>query len=133
MDCACGYFLQDSLLVGKWSPHAGIIGDPVFQIIVPTKFCSAVLQIAHDESGHSGVSKTYNRVLRHFFWPRLKKDVSSYIKMCHVCQLTAKLNQVLKPIPLSPIVVASEPFKYLIIDCVGPLPCSRAGSAHSSQ
>lgn len=68
--------------------------------------------------------------MRQFFWPRLKKDVSAYIKTCHVCQLISKPNQTLKPCPLSPIVVASEPFEHLIIDCVGPLPKSKAGSSY---
>ena len=127
-DCACGYFIQDSLLVRKWLPHVGIVGDPVLQVVVPTTLRSAVLKVAHDESGHSGVRKTYDRVLRQFFWPRLKKDVSAYVKTCHVCQLTSKPNQTLKPSPLNPIVIASEPFEHLIIDCVGPLPRSKSGS-----
>lgn len=47
-----------------------------------------------------------------------------------MCQLTPKLNQVLKPVPLKPIVTASEPFEHLVIDCVGPLPKSKSGSAY---
>lgn len=42
VDSAWGDFLQDLLLVRKWLPHAGLDGDPVFQIAVPTKFRSAV-------------------------------------------------------------------------------------------
>lgn len=129
-DCVCGYFIQDSLLVRKWTPHAGVVGDPVFQVVVPAKLRPAVLKFAHDETGHSGVRKTYDRVLRQFFWPRLKRDVSAYIKTCHVCQLISKPNQVLKPCPLKPIVCASEPFEHLIVDCVGPLPRSKTGSQY---
>ncbi len=32
--------------------------------------------------------------------------------------------------PLSPIAVTSKPFEHLIIDCVGPLPPSKSGSAY---
>lgn len=60
----------------------------------------------------------------------MKRDIFSCIKMCHVCQLTAKPNQTLKPFPLSPISVVSEPFEHLIIDCVGPLPKSKSGSCY---
>lgn len=71
--------------------------------------------------------KTYLNVLRHFFWPRVKRDVALYIKTCHVCQLTGKPNQGIKPAPLQPIPAVSEPFERLIVDCVGPLPCAKSG------
>ena len=129
LDSACGYFLQDSLLVRKWVQHSGsFVGDPTFQTVVPSKLRQSVLKVAHDESGHSGVRKTYDRVLRHFFWPRMKKDVSVFIKTCHTCQLTDKPNQTLKPVPLCPIPAISQPFEHLVIDCVGPLPRSKSGA-----
>ena len=75
----------------KWVPHGpDFVGDPIFQIVVPSKFHSVVLQVSHDECGHMGVRKTYDRILRYFFWPRLKRDVASCIKTCHTCQLTGK-------------------------------------------
>lgn len=61
--------------------------------------------------------KTYDRIVRRFFWPQLKQDVSSFIKKCHVCQITGKPNQ---KIPVAP----AGPFEHLLVDCVGPLPCS---------
>lgn len=84
-----GYFLQEDMLVRKWVPcEADFVGEPVFQVVVPENFCHLVLKIAHDDSGHLGVKKTYDRVLHYFFWPKIKRDVSSYIKTCHTCQLT---------------------------------------------
>lgn len=106
------------------------VGDPVIQIVLPSKFRKSVLRLAHDESGHWGVKKTYDRVLRHFFWPRLKKDVAAYIKTCHTCQLNGKPNQSIKPAPLFPIPAVGQPFEHLIIDCVGLLPCSRSGAIY---
>ncbi len=63
------------------------------------------------------LKKTYDRILRHFFGPKLKADVSKYIKTCHNCQLTGKPNQKIKPAPLLPIPAVSPPFEHLIIDC----------------
>ena len=128
---AHGYLLQNELLVRKWVPHGdGGIGDPIYQIVVPVKFHEVVLRLSHDDAGHMGVGKTYNRVLRHFFWPRLKKSVAAYIKTCHTCQLTGKPNQTIKVAPLRPIPAVSQPFEHLIIDCVGPLPRSRSGAVY---
>ncbi len=73
---------------------------------------------------------TYDRILRQFYWPSLKKDILSFIRTCHTCQVTGKPNQLLKPVPLSPIAVTNKPFEHLIIDCVGPLPPSISGNAY---
>ncbi|XP_039531236.1 uncharacterized protein LOC120481582 [Pimephales promelas] len=129
---AQGYFLQDGMLVRKWIPHGSdFAGDPILQVVVPEKYRSLVLESSHDKfAGHFGVRKTYDRILRHFFWPKLKKDVSQYIKTCHTCQLIGKPNQKIKPAPLFPIPAVSPPFEHLIIDCVGPLPRSKSGSIY---
>lgn len=128
---ASGYFLQNKVLVRKWVPQGmDCVGDPVIQIVVPTKYRNDVLKCSHDQSGHLGVGKTYRHILRYFFWPRLKRDVAAYIRTCHTCQLTGKPNQCIKPAPLFPIPAVDKPFEHLIIDCVGPLPRSKSGSEY---
>lgn len=89
-----------------------------------------MLEVAHDHSGHSGVRKPYDCILRYFFWPRIKCDISAYVKQCHTCQLTSKPNQKITAAPLHPIPAIGEAFEYLIIDCVGPLPSSKLGSKY---
>ncbi|KAL2094915.1 hypothetical protein ACEWY4_009634 [Coilia grayii] len=74
-----------------------------------------------------GVRKTYDRVTRHCYWPRIKRDIAAHVKTCHVCQLTGKPNQMPKPVPLRPISPAPRPFEHLVVDCVGPLPRSKTG------
>lgn len=127
---ATGYFIHDEVLLRKWlaqSEESG--GESQVQVVVPEKFRDVVLQLAHgDIAGHLGVKKTYDRVLRHFYWPLLKKSVSRFIKTCHTCQVTGKPNQPLRPAPLYPIPSVEQPFEHLLIDCVGPLPPSKSGS-----
>lgn len=81
-------------------------------------------------AGHLSVSKTYDRVLHHFFWPHLKRDVTRSCKTCNICQFTRKPNQQIKPAPLYPISVVEKPFEYLLLDCVCPLPKSKNGSKY---
>ncbi|KAL0150446.1 hypothetical protein M9458_054263 [Cirrhinus mrigala] len=131
-NAASGYFIKDGVLVRKWTPcsdHA--LGEPIFQIVIPEALRGLVLKTAHgDVAGHLGVKKTYHSVMRYFFWPRLKKDVASFIKTCHTCQIVGKPNEVLSPAPLYPIPVVSTPFEHLTVDCVGPLSPSKAGSTY---
>lgn len=119
---ASGYLLQDELLVRKWLLHGkDFVGKPVLQIVVPVKFRDEVLKTAHDQSGHLGIHKTYNYILRYFFWPHIKTDVSCFIKSCHACQMTGKPNQ---------SIATAQPFEHLIIDYVGPLPRSKSDSSY---
>lgn len=107
--------------------YVDMVGSPVFQVVVPRNFRSDVLKAAHDGCGHFGMRKTYLGVLKHFFFPQRKKDVSGYIRTCHMCQMTGKPNQSVTPAPLYPIPVVGEPFEYLLINCVGLLPSAKSG------
>lgn len=69
-------------------------------------------------------------MVRRFFWPGLKREVSRYIKGCHTCHITGKPNQKIPVAPLQPIPAVSKPFEHLLVDCVGPLPRSRAGHCY---
>ena len=99
--------------------------DPVWQVVVPSAFRQLVLKTAHDDAGHMGVKKTYGQVICLCYWPCLKRDIATYMRTCHICQLMGKPNQMPKPVPLRPIPVAAKPFEHLVIDCVGPLPRSK--------
>ncbi|XP_048035833.1 uncharacterized protein LOC125261281 [Megalobrama amblycephala] len=126
------FLVRDGLLVRKWHKNNAVEDEwnVVYQVVVPSIFRQQVLSLAHDHllSGHLGVTKTYNRVLQHFFWYGLKRDVVKYCKTCHVCQYAGKPNQVIPPAPLIPIPVIGEPFEHVIVDCVGPLPKTKSGN-----
>ena len=51
-----------------------------------------------------------------------------YGKSCHICQVAGKLNQTIPSAPLYPIPVVCEPFEQVLVDCVGPLPRTKAGN-----
>ncbi len=91
-----------------------------------------MLSVAHDHelSGHLGICKTYDQLLKHFFWPSMKSDVAKFRKSCHACQIAGKPNQIPPPAPLKPIPVLGEPFERILIDCVGPLPKTKSGNSY---
>ncbi len=127
------YFLDDGVLMRKWSPekvkHDWI---SVFQVVVPQPYRGYVLNLAHDHelSEHIGVRKTYHKLLKHLFWPGIKSSVSQYCCSCHSYQVAGKPNQVVSPAHLKSVPVLNEPFEKLVIDCVGPLPKTKSGHVH---
>ena len=119
-----GFYLHNGVLMRKSEDCP----SPILQIVVPSKYRSAILSMAHDGlAGHSGVGKTYDRIQRHFFWPGVRRDVAEFCRSCHPCQLAGKPNQIIPPAPLHPIPAVGQPFERVIIDCVGPLPRSKSG------
>lgn len=127
-DALVGYFWDEDVLMRWWKPSTPG-SDRVYQIVLPTGYRLQIMKLAHEHicSGHLGVTKTYDRIARYFFWPSLKSSVSAFVRSCHICQLVGKPNQVIPHAPLKPIPVIGEPFERLILDCVGPLPKSKSG------
>ncbi|GFW87510.1 retrovirus-related Pol polyprotein from transposon 297 [Trichonephila clavipes] len=99
-------------------------GEEVRQLCVPIKFRLDINKLSHDEiGGHLGVTKTKDRILRHFFWPNVYRDVEEFVKTCDSCQRVGKPRDKAKaPLKLVPII--SEVFSKINIDAVGPLPVS---------
>ena len=103
----------------------------VHQIVVPRSIRISLVELAHDGlAGHLGIKKTSQKLLQHYFWPGLKKDVQSFVRSCHICQMVGKPNDRIPPAPLKPIPVLREPFERIIIDCVGPLPRTKKGNQY---
>ncbi len=132
---ASGYFISDGVLMRKWTDSKMSSQDDwssVFQVVVPEVYRSDILYLAHDHclSGHLGIRKTLDRVLRHFFWPGVRSDVAQYCRSCHVCQIIGKPNQSIPVAPLHPIPAIGEPFEQILIDCVGPLPRTKSGNQY---
>lgn len=64
------YQFDHGVLLRKWTPVSGLEGDVVTQVVVPTEYRPQFLSLAHEHhlSGHLGIRKTYDRVLRYFFF-----------------------------------------------------------------
>ena len=115
------YYLRSGLLMRKWRPPnvpANDVWKVVHQIIVPKSYRNHIVCIAHESplAGHMGIRKTVARVMQHFFWPGIQRDVTRYCKACHTCQIVDKPNQKIPVAPLKPIPAMGEPFNKILID-----------------
>jgi len=127
------FYRQSGVLMRKWRPPdvpANEDWQISHQIVLPQKLQEEVLALAHASpmAGHLGVNKTYHKILTHFYWPKLKRDVAQFCRTCHICQVVGKPNQTIPVAPLKPIPACGEPFNDILIDCVGPLPKTKSGN-----
>jgi hypothetical protein len=134
-DVAVGYFIKSGLLMRKWRPpdvSADMECQVLYQIVVPQSHRHSIISITHEHplGGHMGVNKTVKRIMQHFYWPMMRKDVVLFCKTCHTCQMIGKPNQSIPVAPLHPIPAFDEPFSRILIDCVGPLPKTKSGNCY---
>ena len=55
-------------------------------IVLPQLYQTELLFRSHDQMGHQGVDKVYNRIQKRFEWPGLKKVCEKWIAACLSCQ-----------------------------------------------
>jgi hypothetical protein len=72
-------------------------------------------------AGHSGFTKTYDRVKRSFFWDGMKHDIRNFVAECDVCQRnkgeTIKSSGTLQPLLIPPAI-----WKDISMDFITGLP-----------
>ncbi|GBN69290.1 hypothetical protein AVEN_147376-1 [Araneus ventricosus] len=103
------------------------LGGEEYAIVVPETLREQIKTMCHEgTSGHLGVLKTKDRLLRHFFWPNCYKDIEEFVKTCDPCQRVGKTTDK-KKAPLVAVPVISEVFSKINIDACGPLPTSTQG------
>ena len=90
--------MQAGVLMRKWRPPT-ISPDEEWQvshqIVIPKCYREDVLSLAHELAlaGHLDINKTYYKVLSHFYWLGLHRDVVKFCRACHTCQMVGKPNQ----------------------------------------
>ncbi|UYV73632.1 K02A2.6-like, partial [Cordylochernes scorpioides] len=68
--------------------------------------------------------ETTYRLKNKYYWPSMLKDVSEFVKTCHLCQSQKGSNHLPSGL-LLPIPPANYPFERIGIDFVGPLPSTK--------
>lgn len=89
-----------------------------------------VLQSHHDHKlrGHQGIRKTTQMIMRTYFWPGLRREVTNYVRTCQTC-LRAKTPRhkpygLLKPLP-----IGERPWSSISMDHIVGLPESNGCDA----
>lgn len=124
--------IRDILKSGEAESHRQIfneyelLGNKVYRStefgrrwLVPKQCIWYIIRANHDDIGHFAVDKTIERIKSKYWFPRLKKIVSKYVKNCIYC-IYYKNAHGKKPGKLYPIPKHARPFHTLHIDHLGP-------------
>ncbi|XP_046686615.1 uncharacterized protein LOC124372281 [Homalodisca vitripennis] len=130
---------QNSKLYSQWRVETGkpyknvttlepLLQGDSWRIVVPKDLRRQVLAECHDEptAGHQGVLKTYNRIQQLYYWPKMRKDVATYVSRCSVCQ-RVKYDQNLPSGNMGCRRGIKAPWQMIAADLMGPLPRSMKG------
>ena len=98
-----GFVVKDNLLYHR----TRILGQDVYQLVVPESRRAHVLKMGHDSfGGHMGFKRTKARISCTFYWPGLREDCEQYVKTCEACLMKARVTYrdwiPIKPTPRGP-------------------------------
>lgn len=87
-----------------------------------------LLDLGHKclSSGHPGRDRTYLRISRNYYWPRMGRDVARFVRSCDVCQRMKGDRP--KQCPLSPLDIPKQPWQSIGMDFSTGLPVSAQGN-----
>jgi hypothetical protein len=75
---------------------------------------------------HFGMEKTVAILQKHFYWPKLRHDVSKYIRSCTACAI-AKLA-IKKQGLYTPLPTLEKPWESMSMDYMSGLPSTKQGN-----
>ena len=84
--------------------------------MIPAEVREELFRALH-EPAHHGYEATLRRIAQRCWWPRVRSDVSAFVKACEVCDRDRHAN----PTPRTALnnLPADQPFGVLYIDIVG--------------
>ena len=77
-----------------WSEDKGLflMDDPNWRLCIPKgPLRIQLLRMYHQSMStcHPGRERTYSRLRRYFYWPKMAKSVKQFVKACDTCQRTS--------------------------------------------
>lgn len=103
------------------------ITEKGLRCVVPKAIRFQILRMAHDESGHFGLDKTYDLVSSQYWFTKMRRFIKKYVANCLNCIYFklpgGKPKGSLHPIPKIPI-----PFHTIHIDHLGPFIKTKSGN-----
>jgi hypothetical protein len=64
------------------------------QVVAPSCIRGPLISLAHDMSKdhHQSINTTKAKIMQHYYWPNVNKDVATYTRICDICQAGANCH-----------------------------------------
>jgi deoxyuridine 5'-triphosphate nucleotidohydrolase len=100
------------------------------KIYVPSSLRRIVFTTLHSAptAGHQGIKPTIDLVTRYYYWPELKRDVTSWVTQCDLCQKNKNFPSK-KSGKLQPNEIPTRPWEIVSMDFLTGLPESEGYDA----
>ena len=99
------------------------------RILLPNALVYTLLQLYHDQNGHSGIHRAIDTIKLKYWWPSYRDDVTTYVQSCQFCRWS-KANTLAAPIPSQAYNAPSRPWEVVHIDLMGPFPKTLHGNQY---
>lgn len=97
--------------------------------VVPKAVRWQIVRMNHDDAGHFGFDKTYNKVSQAYWFKKMRRFIKKYCNSCLNCAHN-KVPAGAKQGELHPIPKINKPFDTLHVDHCGPFPISKKKNCH---
>ena len=116
----------NGVLYRQWESSDGT--EHRSQMLLPAEYREAMFRNLHDaiNAAHMGKRRTFNKLLKKYYWFRMGEDVKHWIKACPVCQRRQKGSKQPRA-PLQTYVVGM-PNERLAMDIIDHLPKTTSGN-----
>ena len=117
---------DNEVLRRRWYTPSG--QEKCQQVIATRPMITAILEAAHEATGHFGVKRTVERIRDNFHWIGLEADVRNWLKSCAVCGARrGKPTRAHHPYERQAV---SEPLQRVAMDLLGPLDETERGNKY---
>ena len=112
------YVLGDDglLYFSDWAQRQRLCVGKSEQLTIMTEIHESVTDAAH-----AGYHRMYNRLAMTYYWPRMSRDIRTFVQTCDVCQKIKPSRRgpagLLQPLP-----IPSRPFEVVTMDFIPELP-----------
>jgi hypothetical protein len=87
------------------------------KIVIPTSLTKQIVQLYHYLLCHPGINRTEETIGQHFYWPKMRDQITNDILTCTICQTQKKQSKTYGLIPEKE--AEAMPWDRLCINLIG--------------
>ena len=120
---------SEEIICKNFSVHNQLLYRNNRLCIPPGNIRKELLKSCHDvpTAGHPGVTRTYAKLARQYYWPRMYQAVERFVASCDTCQRVKPSNQPSSGL-LQPLPVPERNWSSISMDFIVDLPPSTTGT-----